>query len=278
LFYLQKNHSAAEIHFNAVGNTVLTANTWYLVTVVRNATNITLHVNGVLDGYAIDNQDVILYSHALSRDSIGISSSYNFPNELNGSIDELKVYNRTLTINEINNTYHNKSSVFNTPGIQSFMAQNISTGNNFVEMTIESQQYMGTDVRGRVQFSNTTNGYNDTDLSLIGSWHLDNSTTDSSTSGFDGTGNVNCSTNITGVYNTSCHFFDNSYINLGDVLDFPYQEARTFSAWVKVETFHQSNSIISKQDRSSPYDGWTFYVKDNRTFRFFKMVLCCSSI
>jgi hypothetical protein len=85
---------------NATGATTMKKGIWYFATLVRNGTNLTLYLNGTQDGTGTaatnpSNPFVIgdLYGH---------SGNYKF----NGSIDDVRTYNRVLSTNEIKQIYN----------------------------------------------------------------------------------------------------------------------------------------------------------------------------
>lgn len=101
------------------------------------------------------------------------------------------------------------------------------------------------------------------DPSLVAHWKFDDGSgtqaIDSSGNGNDGT--ISGATWVTGHYGVAATAlsFDgsNDYIDLGDVFDFDYTDSWTVSAWINANSLTpHSFSIITKQRRPSPYDGW----------------------
>lgn len=95
------------------GTTVLSLNTWYHVVATADGTNYYSYVNGVQDG-AKGNYDGTLRTTFIytkiavkSSDTGGISATT--PNYFNGLIDNLRIYNRALTQQEITLLYQSKS-------------------------------------------------------------------------------------------------------------------------------------------------------------------------
>src|SRR3989338_419866 len=133
-------------------------------------------------------------------------------NATNGTIDELSIWNRTLTATEIrehydrallNGTYYSDiidlGSIMNISTIswqEYCTAENCSLGNISIGEAIGSGRNGEEDLTG-----------------LVGLWHMDNSTQDSSglghatTSGnVSGLGKANCSTAVSGKFGTACSF------------------------------------------------------------------------
>ena len=81
-------------------------NTWYLVGLAFDGQNITLFVNGRIYRYSLSSSDTLDFSGAQylylgTRSSLYKGSTINF----NGTIDEVRIYNRSLTEEEMNALY-----------------------------------------------------------------------------------------------------------------------------------------------------------------------------
>lgn len=109
---------------------------------------------------------------------------------------------------------------------------------------------------------------------LIGHWKLNENTgltaSDTSGSGNNGTlTNMDAGSDwVDGIIGSALDFDGlNDSIVVGDVLDFNYTDSRTFTAWVKLDSFNSgfdADTIIAKQRISSPYDGWGFAIKNGK--------------
>ncbi len=89
---------------------------WYHVVFVRSQTTNTVYVNGNYDnsnnysGYHIDDSDYLMVG--TYHDNYGIVNSLN--RSLKGKIDDIRIYNRTLSASEVKNLYDNsKSNIIN---------------------------------------------------------------------------------------------------------------------------------------------------------------------
>jgi len=92
-------------------NQTLANNTWYHLMAVQNfsgghPSSVTYYVNGVNIGSYVDSSD---YSNsdteAVSLGAGNVSASVSFP--LNGSLDDVRIYNRALSAGEIKQLYNN---------------------------------------------------------------------------------------------------------------------------------------------------------------------------
>jgi len=91
-------------------NTYLTQNAWNHVVVVYNQTHAIFYLNGVFDGSPALAKGNVDYTTADLR--IGINEAGTEP--FNGLIDEVMVFNRTLSSTEILALYNSKVNKFNT--------------------------------------------------------------------------------------------------------------------------------------------------------------------
>jgi len=88
-------------NFNYNSNTPLLMNTWYLISVVYNGSTISIYRNGIID---ITPQPMTGIVNALYKLYIGKITDGNLYN-WDGSIDEVRIYNRALSASEIKQYY-----------------------------------------------------------------------------------------------------------------------------------------------------------------------------
>jgi len=163
------------------GGTQLSLDTWYLVSAVYNGTNIMVYVNGTLDGitsasnYSLANK--IITPTCISGQNCG-GTIYNI---FNGTIDEVGIWNSSLTSSEINLLYNSGSGLaypfgvtLNSPSDASIQTSNQVTTNSTATVT------GGATLKNVTLYDNST-----------GTWEARNST------------------DITGTTNTTT--FDNTY-------------------------------------------------------------------
>jgi hypothetical protein len=89
------------------GATTLSANTWYHVALVYNGTDIRLYLNGSLDSNGANNP--LTYSSGIYNGTgdFAIGSRGNVDDFFDGQIDEVAVFNRALSADEIQEIYEN---------------------------------------------------------------------------------------------------------------------------------------------------------------------------
>lgn len=184
---------------------------WYYFAMIKNGTNVSAYKNGVLcgtDDYSVD--------EAFHIDSIG--SGYS-TSSWNGSIDEVRIYNRTLTEAEILALYNNQTPTFYPHGKQYFEPINITAGDDMLNLTFEEYNVpAGTELKARIGRWNQTYGYDDRDIpdsQLAGYWHFDENALDSSGQGHHGATSGFNVTNATGKFGGG-YEFDNAGINMYD--------------------------------------------------------------
>ncbi len=83
------------------GTTIIYNNLWYYVVAVRNSGIKYLYVNGVNEGSLSDSRELSNTSRPLYIAKAEVDGTYYF----NGIIDEVRIYNRALTIDEIKLLY-----------------------------------------------------------------------------------------------------------------------------------------------------------------------------
>lgn len=96
-----------------LGNTILLANTWYHVSATWNTSGEhTIYVNGVQDVSSTLSNFTSINSTSNIMLTIGAETS-SASRYFNGTIDEVLMYNRSLSATEINNIYNAESSIPN---------------------------------------------------------------------------------------------------------------------------------------------------------------------
>ncbi|TAN34008.1 LamG domain-containing protein [Patescibacteria group bacterium] len=93
------------------GTIPLKVNTWYHVAAVRNGANAYVYINGVQDG-TVGGQAT---KNASSNSNLNIGTYNNGTSVTNGSIDDVRIYNRALSAAEVKQLYNSaKTSYTNT--------------------------------------------------------------------------------------------------------------------------------------------------------------------
>lgn len=91
--------------FYTVGSTSLTLHTWIYVTGVYDGNFLNVYVNGVFDGSISLHKDAFIGDSAIR---IGIDGWGNNP--FDGSIDDIRIYNRALSESEIQQLYNSNDT------------------------------------------------------------------------------------------------------------------------------------------------------------------------
>lgn len=156
-----------------------------------------------VDKNIIDSKDITGQTISISADITIATQSDTNSAYLNGTVDEVMIFNRSLNASEISEIYNNQSARFTQQGTQTVRFQNITKGSDKVNVTIDDFNINGGTIETRVNYWKPSMGYNDTDSGLVGAWHLDGDATDSSGNGNDGT--------VSGATVTDGGIFDKGY-------------------------------------------------------------------
>ncbi|MDP6585184.1 MAG: LamG domain-containing protein, partial [Anaerolineales bacterium] len=151
------------------------------------------------------------YSMGIGR--YGAVNSHHF----NGSIDEVMIFNTSLSAQQIQNIYNNQSARFTSQGSQTLKQFNITSGNDTINVTTKGfQTTLGSELEVRVGEWDVSRGYNDTyngsivaTDGLVGYWHFDNVSGmgENDTLAIDWSGEGNNGTAIGGMlYNVSGYY------------------------------------------------------------------------
>ncbi len=117
------NFSGTADHINFFSNTTFSPNTWYHVVVTIDAANHpSLYVNGILDNSS--STTVLKPSSPVYTIGNHFSFSWNFA----GKIDDVRIYNRALSLSEISQLYSSLNN--NLPAVTSIPDRNICLGDS----------------------------------------------------------------------------------------------------------------------------------------------------
>src|SRR3989344_8672313 len=233
--YFGQIAGTSKAHFDAYNGggvvgcdgSVMTNGIWYHLVLVKNSSGITIYNNGAVDCSATSGG--ALADIGINIGTLGPSyTAYKW----NGLIDEVMIFNSSLTAQQISDIYNNQSRRFYPTGTVETPAFNITYPNNYNQANISVngfQRLFNTNISARIGYWNLTNGYNNTDLNttangLIGYWHLDNNSAigdnstrfvDSSGSGYNGSCSGNFCPNISGgFYHNGINGSGNKYITI----------------------------------------------------------------
>lgn len=99
------------------GNTLLALNTWYsVICVIRNPTDMTIYINGVDDGGTYTGSAIGLITYRSQVGRLGnqaIASGW----DLTGYLDDVRLYNRSLSVAEVQSLALSRSRLNITDGL-----------------------------------------------------------------------------------------------------------------------------------------------------------------
>ena len=214
-------------------NSAATTNVWYHIVVRLDENyNMRLFINGVQQSET-DNSGSLFNSNSTLLIGSDLTSS-----RTNGTVDEVQIWNRSLTADEVNELYQSKVT-YGTQTNFTFSEQN--TGDSDVNYDF---------------FRNST---------VAGIWHFDegsgNTAVDSSGNGNTGTLNTNVSW-TTGRFGSAASF--NGSVNSVTVphssLFVPSNGVMTVAAWVKFSDLNTIEDIVNKGWNRV----WLFRYSDNK--------------
>jgi len=261
---------------SVVGETLSVGNWHHIVGVINGTTgriyiNGVLNVSGTVDAIALQATETVKIG---ARGNSAGASTY-----FNGSIDEVMIFNTSLTAQQISDIYNNQSARFKTKGTQKLKQFNSTGYFNKVNVSVNNfQRLFGSNISLRMGSWNITNNYNDTEdgvgynnNGLIGYWHLDivEKYGESSSNVYDFSGNNNNGTlngvvsNDNGYYNKGLEFTGSTdRIEINDIDNYILNESGTLSllAYRKANTVN--NYLFSVQPVHSP----SIYVEPDGDF------------
>jgi hypothetical protein len=118
----------------ATGNNALSAGNWYFVSLTRNNTNVTLYLNGNVEGIGNNGATEPTSSFYIGR--YYSTGDYFF----NGSIDEVMVFNFALNSSQITDIYNNQSARFVPSGTEEAKQFSVSAGTKTINVGINNYQ------------------------------------------------------------------------------------------------------------------------------------------
>ena len=253
--------------YNSVGSyssayssaTSIPTNSWSHVCVIFESpgagSNITLkfYLNATLD---LDQTTDLIDANGLvgsGSNAIRIGSDQDIASRIfNGSIDEVMIFNTSLTQAQITDIYNNQSARFKSSGNQTYKFQNITSGGNEYNLTAYFQNEKGSNVSARVGHWDVEDGYLESDFSgengLVSYWHFDEESWSGvsadvidSVGGNDGTssGNANTTSDSYMFGNVGEFDGDGDYVNLDSTIALGTNWSISVWAYIK-STIHSS--------------------------------------
>jgi hypothetical protein len=204
--------------------------------------NLSLYINGVLINSSSGLASTYQYSSGMTSFGVSKVTSNRY---FNGSLDEVMIFNRTLSTEEIQNIYNLNKSYYNgsTSGLVSYYSFNTGSvqddfGNN-----------SGTSV-GDAYIPSVR----DADNSLVGYWHGDGNALDYSGRGYNGTLNGVANATSTGIFNQSFGFNgSDGYITISgfNKTVIGMQNDTAVSVWLNTRTISGFHDILSIKSGTS---------------------------
>ncbi len=242
------NSADTKVSTPATGK-IFSERNWYHINAVFKDGNMIVYV----DGNVIASQD---FGEATIPDSSfywGIGEDGSGTGDLAeyfyGYLDEIKIYKRALSQQEIINDYQSFSN--------SKLSVNLTAGGstiknwNTIKVNKDVNYSFGTEICGQ-QDSNCSEKWQN---GLIGLWHFNNSTdTNDSAStnhftqvGFDG------NEAVTGLWDTNAYYFDgNDALTFnGEIIDLSSDPTATVSMWVKFNSLTSTDTLFAMSDNLS---------------------------
>jgi len=269
-FRVYPDGSTTDVCFVTYSAGDIVANRWYhYVGVYDNSTgtgNVSLYRDGVylksttcaFPGINVtpwaDNEDVF----------IGTFDDGDIRDEWNGSIDEVMVFNTSLSGVQISALYFNSSARFKTTANHTILPVNISDGNDRANVTVEFSNNMSSNISLRLGQINITST-NQTGLVLYMPMEWDNITDgkvwDISGNENHGTAYADATFNATGGINdTGGYEFDGDgdYVDVGT--GFQTIDNVTVSVWFRADTIGTTSGGIQNYFQSTT-DEWGIWVQ-----------------
>lgn len=254
---------------------VLTVNKWYYITATYDGSTsvngLHLYINGILsDGATISSGTVgdPEYNDPLK---VGASQTYYY----NGSIDEVAIWNRSLSGDEIMDLYLQRdgvytSEVFYNGGNKSWSNLSWSEGVPYGEELPDGQ--------GNELASNVRGGANMTGNVLLFHFNNDSSYNENNSQVYDFSGQDNNASTVINAHYTGLgklgsggYLFDGTgdYLNVSHdtSISFDFNDEFTYSLWMKRSSFGYDSRFIEKRAGNSENPFIGFVAGDNTYFR-----------
>ncbi len=247
--------------FDILSNKDMTDGQWHHAIGVWDNTQASLYIDGLLQTDSESGDNTLDMQAPFTRTLIG---SYNGGYNFGGSIDELKIYDRALTEEEIlydYNNFLNNKFVADENAIIHAVDNSLRDWNYF--KINESLYYdFGKEMQSHFDGTSKTNELTSAsslfDSNLVGLWHLNGNALDSSGSGNNGSWGGS-EEYTTGLWDTNCGDFDgvSNYITVSNdsSIDFA-DEDFSVSAWINVNSFPNVGQFIVGKNYGSTGVKW----------------------
>jgi hypothetical protein len=215
---------------------------WHHLVGTYNSSGLYIYLDGVLNNTNLGNYG----TPTMNANTLGIGALSAPSNYFNGSIDQVRMWNRSLTATEIANIYNNESTGIVDPN----MNRTGLVGEWLMDKDVTS--LWATTTQDTSIYSNHGG-----EVNMIGA-----NITDSSGNGNTGVANGGTNLLSAGKYNQTLTFDGRSgYVNLSNMNSLwnNVSDKISMSAWVKTNSLSTQQTIISKYRSSVTYTGATVF-------------------
>ncbi|MFC1705070.1 LamG domain-containing protein, partial [Nanoarchaeota archaeon] len=247
-------------------------NTWHHVVGTIDSSNVSgLYLDGVLidsdgsGGLAVSSGDALTVG--CSSETCGNSRWFN------GTIDEVILWNRTLSAREIGELYNSSRGayeVYTTDDLGCSLNESNDADDDSVKGIINWYKDNESLTVLNMPFESLNSRHHDINNSdMVGAWYFESNANDRTAHGNDGT--LSGDTYLTDGKVGQGYYFDgvNDYFNVSDGPSLDLEGAMTMSVWLKTQDLETYRDIVMKYNTTSPYFGYGFGVDNTGLIRFF---------
>ena len=260
-------------YWNGISTTIIGKrnDSWHHLVITRKIgdnRNVSLYYDGQFMNSTIDERTLS------NSKNFTIGNANDNDNFFNGSIDEIMIFDVSLSGSEIKNIYENQSIRFEQEGTITLRQFDylISPGNNIVDVTTKKfEDNFGSSLDLRIADWAPVDGYDDDKNSnqnngLRGYWHADENINDVSGNGNNGIGNGSFGY-VAGVWDRAFKFDGNDdFVNISNDGDLDVTGNITLSVWIYQDEL--STGVIAAKGESTSDRNFEFSVEDDGTIKF----------
>ncbi|PLW80160.1 hypothetical protein C0585_03980, partial [Candidatus Woesearchaeota archaeon] len=237
---------------------------WTHISATFNGDVMKIYINGILDNFSYDFSgnyiDYTTFPLAIANYGAGW--------EFDGSIDEVAIWNRSLSDEEIKEMYAMQFEKYAEYNSQVFDAGGVKSWDN---LTFSKEFPYGKELPSNEAVES---GYSEGNINMTGNvllLHMDESSgtiVDYSGQGNDGKQNGGIAYSSAGIIETALTLDgDDDYINISDDNSLDLTDQMTISIWAK-HINQQSNQMVSKQWCDSNRFSYSFSINSNNNLQF----------
>lgn len=233
-FTIHDNNNAAHT-WSSPGT--LNLGQWYFVAATYDGSTVNLYINNsqVATASYTGGIGVNHYNDSANDFLLADYNAASTGRSFKGSMDDIRVYNRALSAEELGNLYNSYNSQINL-GIST------SPANQVINLTKD----------------------------LVGYWSFSGNARDSTPYSNNGTANgATLTTNRFGNNNDAYNFSGSAYISVPDSQSLHVGQNYTISMWVKPTTATGTEILLGKEYGGAQLDSYAVYMKNTRDLRFY---------